>query len=128
MKNVSSATGNRTPVSRVTGGDTSHYTIADAYIIFNFGDQFIYKNVACLKLLKLGTWHPNLPTNNESKSVTHRGVVSCGAPTSPNIYIGRNSTKFGNHMIHKLFVYFSTKILLAMVLRHPSKWSKYAQL
>ena len=24
-----SATGNRTPVSRVTGGDTSHYTIAD---------------------------------------------------------------------------------------------------
>ena len=26
----SSATGNRTPVSRVTGGDTSHYTIAEA--------------------------------------------------------------------------------------------------
>ena len=26
---VSSATGNRTPVSRVTGGDTSHYTIAE---------------------------------------------------------------------------------------------------
>ena len=25
----SSATGNRTPVSRVTGGDTSHYTIAE---------------------------------------------------------------------------------------------------
>ena len=24
-----SATGNRTPVSRVTGGDTSHYTIAE---------------------------------------------------------------------------------------------------
>ena len=28
-KNVLSETGNRTPVSRVTGGDTSHYTIAD---------------------------------------------------------------------------------------------------
>ena len=26
---IDSATGNRTPVSRVTGGDTSHYTIAD---------------------------------------------------------------------------------------------------
>ena len=26
---TTSATGNRTPVSRVTGGDTSHYTIAD---------------------------------------------------------------------------------------------------
>ncbi|KAL7501527.1 hypothetical protein ACHAWT_009796, partial [Skeletonema menzelii] len=24
-----SETGNRTPVSRVTGGDTSHYTISD---------------------------------------------------------------------------------------------------
>ena len=37
----SPATGNRTPVSRVTGGDTSHYTMTDApyvalllYIIF----------------------------------------------------------------------------------------------
>ena len=28
-KNVISPTGNRTPVSRVTGGDTYHYTIED---------------------------------------------------------------------------------------------------
>ena len=28
-KRYSSETGNRTPVSRVTGGDTSHYTISD---------------------------------------------------------------------------------------------------
>jgi hypothetical protein len=28
-KLIFSATGNRTPVSRVTGGDTSHYTIAE---------------------------------------------------------------------------------------------------
>ena len=27
-----SETGNRTPVSRVTGGDTSHYTISDALL------------------------------------------------------------------------------------------------
>ena len=32
-KNLS-ATGNRTPVSRVTGGDTSHYTIAEVKIKF----------------------------------------------------------------------------------------------
>ena len=29
LKNVISPTGNRTPVSRVTGGDTYHYTIED---------------------------------------------------------------------------------------------------
>ena len=29
MQNVISPTGNRTPVSRVTGGDTYHYTIED---------------------------------------------------------------------------------------------------
>jgi hypothetical protein len=29
VQKIISATGNRTPVSRVTGGDTSHYTIAD---------------------------------------------------------------------------------------------------
>eukprot|EP00985_Skeletonema_marinoi_P022132 scaffold13941_cov105-Skeletonema_marinoi.AAC.2 len=28
-----SETGNRTPVSRVTGGDTSHYTISDLMIL-----------------------------------------------------------------------------------------------
>ena len=29
-----SDTGNRAPVSRVTGGDTSHYTMSDAYMCF----------------------------------------------------------------------------------------------
>ena len=33
-KKFLSATGNRTPVSRVTGGDTSHYTIAEVKIKF----------------------------------------------------------------------------------------------
>ena len=31
-ENVSSPAGNRTPVSRVTGGDTYHYTTEDVYI------------------------------------------------------------------------------------------------
>jgi hypothetical protein len=29
-----SDTGNRTPVSRVTGGDTSHYTMSDLVILY----------------------------------------------------------------------------------------------
>eukprot|EP00977_Amphora_coffeiformis_P017371 scaffold5610_cov157-Amphora_coffeaeformis.AAC.5 len=33
---MSSETGNRTPVSRVTGGDTSHYTISD-FVLFLCG-------------------------------------------------------------------------------------------
>ena len=36
---TTSATGNQTPVSRVTGGDTSHYTIADD-IFKLFSNQF----------------------------------------------------------------------------------------
>jgi hypothetical protein len=36
-----SATGNRTPVSRVTGGDTSHYTIAELlYVPLTRGSRF----------------------------------------------------------------------------------------
>ncbi len=31
-----SPTGNRTPASRVTGGDTDHYTIEDLYKLKNF--------------------------------------------------------------------------------------------
>ena len=31
-KNLSSPAGNRTPVSRVTGGDTHHYTTEDVYM------------------------------------------------------------------------------------------------
>jgi hypothetical protein len=33
IKKESSATGNRTPVSRVTGRDTSHYTIAELFAV-----------------------------------------------------------------------------------------------
>jgi gamma-glutamyltranspeptidase len=40
IKSNCSATGNRTPVSRVTGGDTSHYTIADCD---NNAEKIIYK-------------------------------------------------------------------------------------
>ena len=32
-KKVTSPTGNRTPASRVTGGDTDHYTIEDIFIV-----------------------------------------------------------------------------------------------
>ena len=31
-KKKDSVTGNRTPVSRVTGGDTYHYTITDCHV------------------------------------------------------------------------------------------------
>ena len=30
LRDLSSPTGNRTPASRVTGGDTDHYTIEDS--------------------------------------------------------------------------------------------------
>ena len=38
-ENVSSPAGNRTPVSRVTGGDTYHYTTEDVYLVMK---NFIY--------------------------------------------------------------------------------------
>ncbi len=39
-KKVFSPTGNRTPVSRVTGGDTNHYTIEDMCVLSqSFSEQ-----------------------------------------------------------------------------------------
>ena len=40
VKDISSGTGNRTLVSRVTGGDTSHYTIPDLYVALSLSDHY----------------------------------------------------------------------------------------
>ena len=49
MSKEYSATGNRTPVSRVTGGDTHHYTIVELINVKPFKHLFLL--VVCLMFL-----------------------------------------------------------------------------
>ena len=49
---ISSPAGNRTPVSRVTGGDTYHYTTEDYMLSYNLQvDCNIYTNILCADLV-----------------------------------------------------------------------------
>ena len=61
-KNFSSSTGNRTPVSRMTGGDTNHYTTED---LNKFLSDFLL-----LSILNLSTRSDELKTPSDECSVS----------------------------------------------------------
>ncbi len=71
-KNLSSPAGNRTPVSRVTGGDTHHYTTEDLHKIYKLkykylciyvgGSNPLFLALACISS-QLTQLHVNCPEN-----------------------------------------------------------------
>ena len=74
-KSISSATGNRTPVSRVTGGDTSHYTIADKSLIFDFHDFILHYKHSTINLFNSS--QPTTPlTRENNRSIFFQLLIS----------------------------------------------------
>ena len=62
-KNDTSPAGNRTPVSRVTGGDTYHYTTEDVY--FEYDQNFYFQTCLSpsshwLQSSQISAWHHRL--------------------------------------------------------------------
>ena len=109
-----SATGNRTPVSRVTGGDTHHYTIVESYPFPYFSIYSMNYQIECFKRNDL---EPN-----------HKCIQTFTIIIISLTRVRKGSVKIWIFFAMKNGLFQTTKIILSKLSRFSPSWTKLLNL